>query len=145
MNFYKELLPYLEYLISIRKLENYLSFDLSFPDKWSMPKSVGEQIQVLTFQVETANSRGVSVVCMAEEIDINATLNLISKVIKLNKEREIKEQLFKKTIQELKKTFEQNDLDKLQNLYFDFAAEEETSNLDEYDGEQPEDIELASE
>ena len=47
------------------------------------------------------------------------------KIIKLNKERELKEQLFKQTIDQLKQTFEKNDLDKLQNLYFDFDVEDE--------------------
>ena len=73
-------------------------------------------------------------------------VNKVLKIIKINKERELKEQLFKQTIDQLKKTFEQTDLDKLQNLYFDFATEtEDTSNLDDYDTEQSEDIELAGE
>ena len=56
----------------------------------------------------------------------------------------IKEKLFKETVEELKKTFQQNDLEKLQNLYFDFSTEvEDTSNLDTYDTGESETIELA--
>jgi hypothetical protein len=48
--------------------------------------------------------------------------------------------LFKQTVEQLKKTFENNDLDKLQNLYFDF----ENHELDEPEiGEESDSIELA--
>jgi uncharacterized pyridoxamine 5'-phosphate oxidase family protein len=43
----------------------------------------------------------------------------------LNKERELKERLFKQTVEQLKQTFEKTDLDKLQNLYFDFEVGDE--------------------
>ena len=39
-------------------------------------------------------------------------------------------QLFKRTIEELKQTFEKNDLEKLQNLYFDFDSNDLESELD---------------
>jgi hypothetical protein len=38
--------------------------------------------------------------------------------------------LFKQTVDQLKKTFEKNDLDKLQNLYFDFENEDVDTELD---------------
>jgi hypothetical protein len=72
----------------------------------------------------------------------------ISKIIKLNKERELKERLFKQTVEQLKQTFEKTDLDKLQNLYFDFdesdlETELETDLEDEQNGQEPAVIELA--
>ena len=48
----------------------------------------------------------------------------------MNKERELKERLFKQTVEQLKQTFEKNDLDKLQNLYFDFDEGELDTDLD---------------
>jgi hypothetical protein len=54
----------------------------------------------------------------------------ILKIIKLNKEKEIKEKLFKQTVEQLKTTFEKTDLDKLQSLYFDFDDREETPELE---------------
>jgi effector-binding domain-containing protein len=82
---------------------------------------------------------------LAQEPEIEAMTSIINKVIKINKEREIKEELFKKTIQELKKTFEQNDLDKLKDLYFDFATDkDESENLDVYES-GAENIELVGE
>jgi hypothetical protein len=57
-------------------------------------------------------------------------MSKISKVIKLNKEKELKERLFKETVERLKSTFEKTDLDKLQNLYFDFDDGDDTPELD---------------
>jgi hypothetical protein len=146
MSFYKELEPFVEYVHSIRKLETYLSFDIKFPTKWSIPKSIVEEGQVVGFEAEDQNMKGISFVTPIDEKQISGTLTKIAKIIKLNKERELKERLFKQTIEQLKQTFEKNDLDKLQNLYFDFEEEIEEPNLDINEpAEEPESIELAEE
>jgi hypothetical protein len=145
MSFYKELLPYVDHIHSIRKLETYLSFDMKFPEKWSMPKNLVEENQVVAFQVEEQNTKGISFVSQIDEKEVTATLNKIAKIIKLNKERELKEKLFKQTIDQLRQTFEKTDLDKLQNLYFDFdeGDEEPKLEIDEQDGDESTIIELA--
>ena len=119
MSFYKQILPFIDYIHSIRKLKNYLSFDMVFPTKWSLPKSLVEEGQIVGFETDTAETKGISFV--AEISDAN--------VIKLNKEKELKEKLFRQTVEQLKQTFEKTDLERLQNLYFDFDINEET-NLD---------------
>jgi hypothetical protein len=145
MSFYRELLPFIDQIHSIRKLENYFSFDMKFPEKWSMPKSLVEESQVVAFQTEEQNTKGISFVCQIDEKEVTSTLNRITKIIKLNKERELKEKLFKQTIEQLKQTFEKTDLDKLKNLYFDFDEGDEEPNLeiDEQDGDEPAITELA--
>jgi len=130
MSFYKEILPFVEYIHSIRKLETYLSFDMKFPTKWSIPKSIVDEGQVIGFEVEDQNSKGITFVCPIAEKDMSTTLVKIGKVIKLNKERELKERLFKQTVEQLKQTFEKTDLDKLQNLYFDFDEGDLDTELD---------------
>ncbi len=120
MSFYKELLPFVEYLHSIRKLKTYLSFDMVFPTKWAIPKSVVEEGQIVGFEAENQNFKGISFVSPIDDSEVSKTMMRISKVIKLNKEKELKERLFKETVEKLKSTFEKTDLDKLQNLYFDF-------------------------
>jgi hypothetical protein len=143
MSFYKELAPFVEYTQSIRKLKTYLSFDMVFPSKWSLPKSLVEEGQVVGFETEDQNMKGISFVSPIDESQISTTLTKIAKIIKLNKERELKEKLFKQTIEQLKQTFEKNDLDKLQNLYFDFDLGEEDTNLDiDEPAEEPESTEL---
>jgi len=144
MSFYTEIIPFVEYVHSIRKLKDYLSFDITFPTKWLLPKSVAEEGQVVSFDSGDQNLKGISFVSQINEIEISNTLQKIGKIIKLNKERELKEKLFKKTIEELKQTFEKNDLDKLQNLYFDFdLGDIETELEDEQDGQGSTDIGLA--
>jgi ABC-type Fe3+-hydroxamate transport system substrate-binding protein len=144
MSLYKEIEPFVDYIHSIRKLKNYLSFDVLFPSKWLLPKSLTEEGQLVPFQAEDNNMKGLSFVSQINENEITQTLLKIAKIIKLNKEREMKEQLFKQTVEELKKAFEKNDLEKLQGLYFDFSPEiDDTPNLDDYDTEEPTSIELA--
>ena len=146
MSFYKELAPFVQYIHSIRKLENYLSFDMVFPTKWSLPKSIIEEGQSISFNVENQNSKGITFVSQINENDISTMLIKIAKIIKLNKERELKEQLFKQTIDQLKQTFEKNDLDKLQNLYFDFETDTTPNlDLDEQNGQETTTIELVDE
>jgi hypothetical protein len=131
MSFYKEIAPFVEYVHSIRKLKNYLSFDMTFPTKWSLPKSIIDEGQVVGFESENQNMKGVSFVSQIDEKQISATMTKIAKIIKLNKERELKERLFKQTVEQLKQTFEKTDLDKLQNLYFDFDEEDSTLDIED--------------
>lgn len=142
MSFYKEILPYAEYLRSIRKLKNYLSFDLEFPTKWSLPKSLIDEGQVVSFDSEDANKKGVSFVSPFDEVNVSSTLLKVAKIIKLNKEKEIKEKLFKQTIEQLKETFERTELDKLKTLYFDFEAEQTELEIND-ESETGEDITMA--
>jgi hypothetical protein len=131
MSFYKEIAPFVEYVHSIRKLKTYLSFDMTFPTKWSLPKSIIDEGQVVGFEAEDQNYKGISFVSPIDEREISLTMTKIAKIIKLNKERELKEKLFKQTVEQLKTTFEKTDLDKLQNLYFDFDEEETSLDIED--------------
>jgi hypothetical protein len=144
MSFYTELEPFIEYVHSIRKLKNYLSIDLKFPTKWSLPKSIVEEGQVVGFESDDSNFKGISFVTEISETSVNVTLTKVAKIIRLNKEKELKEKLFKQTIEQLKQTFEKTDLDKLQNLYFDFDLPDNDLTEDLDDGE-PTTLELAEE
>ena len=135
MSFYKEILPFVEYIHSIRKLESYLSFDMKFPIKWSIPKSIIDEGKIIGFEVEDQNSKGITFVTPINELEVSTILVKIGKIIKLNKERELKERLFKQTVEQLKQTFEKTDLDKLKNLYFDFDNEIDTEFDSELDDE----------
>lgn len=142
MSFYKEIQPFVDYLQSIRKLQNYLSYDLIFPHKWSIPKSIVDEGQIITFETEDETQKGISFVCPCTDTEISSNVSKINKIIKLNKEKEIKEQLFKKTIEELKKTFETNELEKLKKLYFDFQEEKTKKTKNEQDGAESTTLEL---
>jgi len=131
MSFYKEILPFVEYIHSIRKLESYLSFDMKFQTKWSIPKSIVDEGQVVGFEVEDPNMKGITFISPIGEKEVSSIIVKIGKIIKLNKERELKERLFKQTVEQLKQTFEKTDLDKLQNLYFDFDEGDTTLDIEE--------------
>ena len=129
MSFYTELSPFVEYLHSIRKLKNYLSFDMVFPSKWSLPKNLLEEGQIVGFEVENQNLKGISFVSPTDDSEVSKNLAKIAKIIKLNKEKELKERLFRETVEQLKSTFEKTDLDKLKNLNFYFEEEDDTPEL----------------
>jgi hypothetical protein len=144
MSFYKELVPFMDYIHSIRKLENYLSFDIKFPVKWSLPKNINEEGQIIPFEVGVENLKGWSFVSKLDESEVSLVLTKILKIIKYNKEREIKEKLFKETVDRLKSTFEKTDLDKLQKLYFDFESDYNENSLDnEQNGQELTSTEVA--
>jgi hypothetical protein len=107
---------------------------MKFPIKWSIPKSIIDEGKIIGFEVEDQNQKGITFVTTINEAEVSLILVKIGKIIKLNKERELKERLFKETVDQLKQTFEKTDLDKLKNLYFDFDEEIDTDlggDLDE--------------
>ena len=136
MSFYKEIIPFMDYVHSIRKIESYLSFDMKFPVKWSLPKNINEEGQLIPYDVGTENMKGWSFVSKMDEVEVNTTLTKVLKIIKFNKEKEIKEKLFKETVDRLKTTFEKTDLTKLQKLYFDFESDYTEETLDDESNEQ---------
>jgi hypothetical protein len=123
MTFYKHLENLFEFLASIRRLENFVSFDINFPSTWGLPKSLASETQIVPFETQDENKKGISFVCEFNESDVDKTVNIILKVIRLNKEREMKDRLFKEVVANLKKTFETNDLTTLEKLQIGFDIE----------------------
>jgi hypothetical protein len=109
MSFFKEIAPFSEFLHSVRRLEDYLSFDIKFPMSWGLPKSMTESEGIIPFDSGSQSLKGISFVCKIEEDQIKQTISKIEKVIKLNRDKELKEKLFRETIDTLKKTFETTD------------------------------------
>jgi len=122
MSLFREIEPYVDYIHTIRRLKNYFSFDMIFPIKWVIPKSLVDD-QMLPFDQKDENLRGISFVSEFNESSIDSTLGKISKIINLNIEREQKDKLFRQYIERLKSTFESTSLDKLQSLHFEFQDE----------------------
>lgn len=143
MSLFKELEPFVEYMHSIRKLKNYFSFDFKFPSKWVIPKNLVDG-DVVPFELSDDIYRGISFVSQIDEDKVDVVLNKVSKIIKLNKDREMKERLFKDYVEKLKKTFETTDIEKLQNLYFEFEEENNLMSYDE-DESEPNVVELVGE
>lgn len=140
--FYQDLSTFFEYLLSIRKIEDHISIDLKFPVRWGIPKSIADEGKLIPFNTGDDTSKGYSFVSEMNEKDIQDTIDKIAKTIKMNKDKEVKELLFKQTVDKLKATFEKNNLEKLEKLYFDFESDETKLEINE-NGEIPIDTELA--
>lgn len=119
MTFYKEVEPIFPYLKSIRKLKNYLSFDVEISTTWKIPKKFVIEGKVVEQEKPTTDLRLISFVSDFNEDETNLTISNIKGIIDYNKEIEEKQLLFTNKVEELKKIFERQDLDKLQTLKFE--------------------------
>jgi hypothetical protein len=119
MSLYKEFSALLPYLQSVRKLQNYLTFDVSFPTTWKLPKKYVEEDKVMEQNSKIDNYRLFSFVSEITEDGIEKVSENIQNIIKYNLEREEKEALFNNKVDELKLIFEKQNLKNLKNLKFD--------------------------
>ena len=118
MSLYQEFSALLPYLQSVRKLKNYLSFDISFPNTWKIPKRYVEEDKIMEQETQSQNERLFSYVSEIDEKSIQTVHNNIKNIIKYNLEREEKDRLFEIKVNELKSIFEKQSLEKLKGLFF---------------------------
>ena len=118
MSIYKELTPIIDYLTQIRKLENYLVFDVAFPMTWKILKR--HIIEDKFVNNGTSNDLlNLSFVSEYDEKNINIIQDNILNIINYNLDREEKERLLEMKINELKTIFDKESLDNLKNFKFD--------------------------
>ncbi len=132
MSLFKEFSVLFPYLQSVRKLQNYFSFDVSFPNTWKLPKKYVDEKKVMEQDSKTANHRFFSFVSEIMEEDIEKTSQNIQNIIKYNLEREEKEKLFEEKVNELKTIFEKQTLKSLKNLKFEIKS----NKIELEDGEE---------
>ena len=119
MSFYKEAKPFIEYLHQIRKLENYIVFDMLFSKTWKIPKKFIVEDKFLN-NGTLEEKLYLSFICDFEENSLNLIQNNILGIIRYNLEREAKEKLFEAKVNELKSMFDKESLDNLKVLQFEF-------------------------
>lgn len=107
------------YLKSVRIIKDYISFDMSFSNTWSILKEHTKEIEVIKNSSQEENKVVVSFVTPYNEDGINKIENSVNSIIKYNIEKEEKEKLFRSKVQELKNIFENKKLDSLKSLKFD--------------------------
>lgn len=120
---YNELKDIFQYLVSVRKLKNYLSVDIEFPITWKIPKRFVQEDKILENQKVNDSTRFFSFVSEFDENVLNLTIENVKNIISYNKEIELKEKLLKQKIDELKKIFESKNLENLQTLKFELLEE----------------------
>jgi hypothetical protein len=120
---YKELTEIFPYLISIRKLENYLSLDIEFPSTWKLPKKFVNPESTVELASTKPDLRCFSFAVQFDEKQIKQIFDNVIGIISWNKERELKEKLLQDKFNELKTMFEKNSLDSLKNLQFNIQKD----------------------
>jgi len=119
MSIYSELQPIFEYFHQIRKLEDYIIYDIKFPSTWKILKKFIVEDKFLNHGVDEDGYILLSFVSELTEESINLTQNNILGIVNFNLEREQKEKLLQDKIDELKNIFEKQTLDNLKSLKFD--------------------------
>jgi hypothetical protein len=122
MSLYKEFSSLLPYLQSVRKLESYLSFDVSFPTTWKLPKKFVDEEKVMEQASKIEGHRFFSFVAEINEESVELLSKNLKSIIKYNHDREEKERLFQNKVEELKNIFEKQDLTSLKNLNFELKT-----------------------
>lgn len=120
---YNEFKDIFYYLVSIRKLKNYLSIDIEFPLTWKIPKKFVDEDKIVENNKIDENKRFFSFVSEFDQKNLDKTVQNIKNIILYNKEIESKEKLLKLKIEELKKLFEAGKLENLQTLKFEIFEE----------------------
>jgi hypothetical protein len=123
MSIYKELVDVYEYLLSVRKLEKYISFDIEFPSTWKLPKKYVAEDRVIEIDSQNNTKRCFSFISEFNDKSLETTMNGIKNIILYNKEIELKERLLQQKINELKNIFQTQDLNNLKSLKFDYLNE----------------------
>ena len=142
MNLYKELINIFPYLVSIRKLESYVSIDIEFPKSWKYPKKYVDEKTIIEQKSQKDDFRFFSFATAFDETSLNVLFTNINGIVKYNKEREEKEFLLEEKMKQLRSFFEQNKLDDLKSLEFNINT---GFNIKLEDDGQSEDIGLVSE
>lgn len=119
-----QLSPILKYLHQVRKIEDYLIFDMYFPNSWKILKKFVIEDKFVNMGTVDEGLIGMSFVSDSTEENLTLTQNNIIGIINYNLEREQKEMLLETKINELKGIFEKQSLDSLKSLKFDIKNNE---------------------
>ena len=131
MDLYNQLKDVFPYLISISKLESYVSIDIEIPESWKLLKKYIDEKSVVEQKSTKNGFRFLSFASEFSEITLEELFNNILGLIKYNKEREDKEKLFEDKVLELKNFFEQKNLNDLKDLQFNIKKPFKISLEDE--------------
>ena len=82
MSIYKEFSDLYPYIQSIRKLKNYLSFDMNFPKDWKLPKKFIPENNVVENESQDPNRRLISFVSEFEEENFDSITASIKNIVK---------------------------------------------------------------
>ena len=128
MNIQKTLDALQPYVIGIRYLEGTPLVDVIFKEGWKVPEDA--KIKIVKGNDEMNYYMLFSEIT---GIGLDELLIFVEKTIKLNLEREKKQELLRFKVNELKEVFKKNSLTKLQNLKFTFSDDDLVPKLNDFD------------
>lgn len=137
MSLFQDISQIYPYLMSIRKLKNYVTFDMSFPANWKFPKKFMPENNVVETETPNTDERGVSFVSEFTESSTTKIVENITNIISFNREREEKEVLLQNKVNELKSIFEKQSLNTLKGLKFDLNTTKKIDLIDESEPTEP--------
>jgi len=111
MNLYEQISDIFPHLVSIRKLEDYITIDVEFPTTWKLPKKYVDEKMVVEQKSDKPNTRFFSFATIFQKEPIDVLFYNLKNIIRYNKEREEKEKLFEDKVKELKSFFDKSNLD----------------------------------
>ena len=143
MNLYEQLNEIFPHLISIRKLETYVSIDVELPTTWKLPKKYVDEKMVVEQPSAKPEFRCFSFATSFDEETLDKLFNNLKNIVKYNKEREEKERLFEEKVKELKSFFDKSNLTDLKSLEFQVSNDYKLVELEEDEDRIPrESVEL---
>lgn len=116
------------YFSQLRKLEDYLVFDVIFPNTWKLPKRFVQEDKFLNNGETEDGMLSLSFVSDFTEEAVTLIYQNITGIVNFNLEREAKDRLLEEKIKELKSLFDSQKLDSLKDLKFDINQQKETVN-----------------
>lgn len=121
----QELQPYVK---SIRYFEGLPVVEVEFDEKWAIPES-----QYINKEPLDEGGNTFMFFSKHQEIGIDHLLDYAEEIIAMNREREMKNQLFKVKIKELQKFFNDNSLHELEGMRFVLGKQTPSTNEDDFD------------
>lgn len=123
---YKEIVELRPYFHSLREIKNNVSLDIKLPISWEINYSI-DQFPSTNFKEQDKNetTKLISFIADNTENGYNDAFNFAKHVIIFNIEKEKKQHLLEEKIKELKKLFQEKDLELLENLKFEELYERE--------------------
>jgi len=116
------------YFSQLRKLEDYLVFDVIFPNTWRLPKRFVQEDKFVNNGETEDGMLSLSFVSDFTEDGVTLIYQNIIGIITFNLEREAKDRLLDEKIQELKTLFDSQKLEQLKELKFDINQKKEVVN-----------------
>jgi len=123
----KSLQPYFH---SLREVQNKVSLDIKIPTNWEFEKTLS-MYKMIQYKIQDKNEKNIllSIFSTPNSNGYMVVFGCANDIIKINKEQEQKQQLFKEKVSELEKLFNVNPLDKLKELKFTNGEQEDSTQI----------------